>query len=240
MEGIDETLLEKLAVSILDEYKDGEFAFNDELKKQTKSHYNAKRMCMDALRDLFSTSATRSVKYMKTLVALINDYHPEVARDWKRKYHQSVRTVSQLQDKVKLLSEGQNDGLCGTCHYRVKDEIERRVSEYICEKEDVLSLTEKISSLKSRCRILTEKLEEADVYRRNISANYHCVANDEWYEMIEKNANAVLNKSSPKDDGYKKKYKKAKKELIKVQAELLLLKGDQTSDSDSESGSGSD
>tara|TARA_R100000935_G_scaffold58565_1_gene96266 strand:- start:2 stop:721 length:720 start_codon:yes stop_codon:yes gene_type:complete len=238
MDIIDETLLEKLAVSILDEYKDGEYAFNDELKKQSKSHYNAKKSCMNSLSELFTQTTHRpSVKYIKTLTGLINDYHPEVARDWKRKYHQSTRTMRQLQDKVKLLSDGQNSSMCGTCHYQVKAEIDKRVSEYVCDKEDVLSLTEKISSLKSRCRFITEKLEKMESYRKNISENYHAIPNDEWYEMVDNNAKASINKSSPKDDGYKKKYKKAKKELIKVQAELILLKGEQTSDSDSESGS---
>tara|TARA_R100000935_G_scaffold26672_1_gene46655 strand:+ start:13259 stop:13993 length:735 start_codon:yes stop_codon:yes gene_type:complete len=244
MENIDDKLLNSLAVKILDDYKDGEFAYNDDETKQSQGHYNAKRACMKNIKEIFAN--TKNTKFVETLLKVMLISSDEPFRELKRKYHDVIKEKHNLEKKVLLLERGQDGSKCGLCYYNVRDAIKAGIDTHITESEDVMRLTEKVNSLRSRLRIITEKHDVKEKKLKDIADNHHTIPNSEYYDLVNELATF---KSSPapkgepkckKDYEYKSKYKKMKKKLAKVEAELLLLRAQQTSDSDSGSDSGSD
>lgn len=238
MEKIDDKLLNSLAVKILDDYKDGEFAYNDDETKQSQGHYNAKRACMKSIKDIFAN--TKNTKFVDSLLKVILISSDEPIRELKRKYHDVIKEKQNLEKKVVLLERGQDGSKCGLCYYNVRDAIKAGIDKHITESEDVMRLTEKVNSLRSRLRIMTEKYDVASKRLKDISDNHHTIPNSEYYDLVNQLANKNISNEPKKDDGYKSKYKKMKKKLAKVEAENVLLRAQQTSDSDSGSDSESD
>tara|TARA_R100000935_G_scaffold48855_1_gene73625 strand:+ start:338 stop:1066 length:729 start_codon:yes stop_codon:yes gene_type:complete len=242
---MNEAQINDLSVTILEYYKDGEYAFNPDIPKQVKSHYNAKRACASVMEELFNNTSGTAVKYISVLCEMYKDMRPEEVKNWRDKYYDEKKKNQKNTDKLKLVEEGQDKSMCGICHYQVKEMVQKAKDEYVCENEDALLLTEKITRIKSRLRHSTDENHRLQTQLDDIRNNYAVCDKELWNEYLETKASDELSeKSSPKkgdnNSVLKKKYKKLKKRLFKAEAEIARLKSGLSEDSDSDSESESE
>ncbi len=227
--------LNNLVMTCLDYYKDGMYARDPDSSSQNRAHYNAKASCEKALKNLFTSPEHKlETKYISPLVSAFQEFAPHKVRELKHKNALLLKENYELKEKNKLLLNGHDRGHCGTCYYRVREAIDKGINQYVCEKEDVIALQRKLDTQRLKNKNYEESIMKLNNYQKNISDNYQLVPKDEWYEMIDKKAQSHLDSKNKKDtkssNNYEKKYKKLKKENLKLRCKIMALE---------ESGSGS-
>lgn len=225
--------LNSLSICILDHYKDGESAFNENIEKQSANHYNNKRYVKEALIDFFINKPKKHKinKYIDSLICVFKELDQEEMTKVREKNNELIIRNKFLEKQNVLIKEGQTDNLCGSCYLNIfeykKNFKQEFVSNYICEKEDVNRLNEKIKYLDEENRSLAHRNLTQSERLNNYSENYKQVPKDEYYNLINSKSQDLLDNSSNKC----KKCKKYKKEIKKLKKKI---ESSSSSESDSD------
>ena len=149
MEILDETTLNNLSNELLKNYKDGIYAFDEQAKSQSKSHYNHKSRLKKYLSESFQlTSQIPSGKgYLQCFIDTIKDYDPENNESIKEVNRQYKKRIKHLEGKLKLKEEGQDSSMCGLCYYKMRDAQKAFEEKYAIEN-NLVSFQDEIKSLR--------------------------------------------------------------------------------------------
>tara|TARA_R100000655_G_scaffold74300_1_gene112751 strand:- start:228 stop:956 length:729 start_codon:yes stop_codon:yes gene_type:complete len=208
----DEELTD-LSLQILNHYKDGKYAFDDEVSAQSQSHHNHKRYCKDALKEFLNKDDKVPIrKYIVPLTDYLKETNSLKVQHLKLMNRQLQRKV----DDYILKDVGQNKSHCGVCHYVIKDAVEKQVNQYKEENSDNAK-DKTIDHLRRRIKTAEQKCNEYDEYKRNMRYTTN-VPTDEYNKMVLKISTL---EAEIKDNKGSNDVKKLKKQ-IKKQAKIIL------------------
>lgn len=131
---------ERIANHFLEFYKDGKYAYEEGLKRQSQTYYNRKSEIMKSLDRWCKTD-----DIVKWIIPIL-DYNLEtdqesLEREWT-KNHQMAIKVEDLENKYHRMEIH--------LEQEAKKLADKRMEEWISEKEDVATLHEEIEELKHR------------------------------------------------------------------------------------------
>ena len=205
--------LNEFSLQILNHYKDGKYAFDDEVAAQTQGHHNHKRYCKNALKEFLNKDDKVPVR--KYIVPL-TDYLKET-NTLNVKHLRSVnRQLKKRVDEYNVREFGQKEHHCGVCHYIMKDSIQAGIDKYKEENSDNAK-DKTINHLRMRIKNAEKKCIEYDEYKRNMRCTTN-VPTDEYNKMILKISTLEAEIKNNKGNNDVKKLKKQ----IKKQAKIIL------------------
>ena len=205
--------LTDLSLQILNHYKDGKYAFDDEVAAQTQGHHNHKRYCKDALKEFLNKDD--KVPIRKYIVPL-TDYLKETNNLKVKQLKTLNRQLKKRVDEYNVREFGQKEHHCGVCHYIMKDSIQAGIDKYKEENSDNAK-DKTIDHLRRRIKTAEQKCNEYDEYKRNMRYTTN-VPTDEYNKMILKISTLEAEIKNNKGSNDVKKLKKQ----IKKQAKIIL------------------
>lgn len=213
---------ERIANQLLEFYKDGKYAFDEDKKRQSQSHYNKKS---EIMKNVDKWCKTHDIA--KWIIPML-DYNLEtdyemLEKEWEKNHRLAIK-IEDLEIKMR--------GYEINSEQIAKKRAQEMMDEWVSEKEDVAKLHEEVEELKNR---------KTEMYRRHMRAMNNAtqqeerlrnaVANMEQQlrdkqvddieaELAEKEAQPSLRKTNKKLENQNTKLEKDVLKLQKAKMEL--------------------
>ena len=205
--------LNEFSLQILNHYKDGKYAFDDEVAAQTQGHHNHKRYCKDALKEFLNKDDKVPIR---NYIFHLTDYLKETNRLNVKHLRSVNRQLKKRVDEYNVREFGQKEHHCGVCHYIMKDSIQAGIDKYKEENSDNAK-DKTIDHLRRRIKNAEQKCNEYDEHKRAMRYTTN-VPTDEYNKMILKISTLEAEIKNNKGSNDVKKLKKQ----IKKQAKIIL------------------
>ena len=131
---------ERIAKQLLEFYKDGKYAYDEDAKRQTQTHYNKKSDIIKCIEKW-----TRDENISRWIIPII-DYNLEtdyesLEKEWDKNHRLAIK-FEDLENKYHNLEH--------FMERNAKEKAKEMMNEWVSEKEDVAKLHEEIEELKNR------------------------------------------------------------------------------------------
>jgi len=219
---------EELTIQILNFYKDGKYAKDENVKSQTNSHRQEKKRLNDALRIFFQSDPEKKDPFKRYLPTLKNMMYESLESVQDKRHRELLdlrKENNELKEKQKLMIEGQDNSKCGLCFYKTKEFCDDFKNNYVIQNEDVISFQAKNKSLLQKNQSLKDALNNRDTILNELQ---------EENLTLQRDLQELQNKLDDRGQPESKKIKKLKKEIKKLKI-LLIQNKDESSSSDEES-----
>ena len=230
---LNDTATNSLILLVLDHYKHGQYAFNEDLKSQSSQHSNNKRYVKEYWLDFLKVMGDH--KFMKYFSALLTGFK-ELDPDSLNKLRDKNNDLMISNKKLRRNMEGQTTHTCGSCHSIIKEMVEKKyktyIDTYVCHNEDINQLKERVDYLNKENVSLFNKMTMANQRLNDIHTNNKVVPNDTYEELIGNSNKYVMESKAKKSKKPKRSKKQIKRDKLKKQMKALES-SDESDSSDS-------
>jgi chromosome segregation ATPase len=206
---------EQIAKQILEFYKDGKYAYDDDVKKQSQTHYNKKS---EIMKDIDSWTKIASV--VKWIIPLVDfnlecDYEA-LEKEWDKQHLMAIK-VENLENKYHLMEQ----------HLEAEGRkiAQKMMDEWVSENEEVALLHEQLQEKDNRWKEQNKRHNRDTQYnQRKIDQLEQCIERmkDQVRETQTTRIEAEL-KESEQQPTLKKQNKKLEDNISKYEKENIKL-----------------
>lgn len=217
---LTESQLNSLALHILEYYKDGIYAYDED--NPSRKHRDQKYECKKTLVQFFNTDKSPMTKYITSLLSVIKSNCEE--EKYRLENRQLLKIIKEKENKIDLLSGKKKLPPCGNCYMELKKEKELCHDLYYDTiKEDFIDEITALKHQVERCKKVIKRHESDEI-------NYRSIIEERDQTIRQKNMEiAELNLNPPSRS--KKKLSKKEKQMKKLQEQLKKLQEESDTDS---------
>ncbi len=211
---LKEEEIKQLSFKFLQSFEEGNYAYDEELSKQTQKHYYKLKTTKQFFNDLIKCPELKHYsKEINHLLSMIQttDYVRE-----KQLINQNKvlkKQLANLQDKI----EGHTSYTCPLCSCNIKETAKQLNQEYIEKnnleryKAQIERLSENLSKYNMSCRRLEHKIKDKDDHISELRIKINDLKTENIHTELASNKKKKKKTSSKKD----------KKKLLKLLAQQL-------------------
>ena len=173
--------LESIALFVLDYYKDGKYALDEDTKKQTQDHRTQKCMVIKAFKQYHQNGDPKKIfKYMDCLMYALLECSPQKINKAKGETWKYKKEIDKLKLKMEEIKVGKIGTQCGSCNTNIKETakqmalqeiknqgtnpeiLKQREQQYSILHRKHLELSRNINQLQHENNELNEKVKSQD------------------------------------------------------------------------------
>jgi len=223
---LNEDEIKQLSFKFLQGFEEGNYAYDDEVSKQTQKHYYRMKTTKQFFNDLIQCSELKHYsKEIQHLLIMIqkNDYIKE------KQLQSQIRVLKKQIDILNEKCKGHTRFTCPQCNSNIKDMAKKWNDEYIQKnnlqiyRDQIERQSDVINNYNVSCRRLEKKLHNKDILIQELNE----IITD--FKTAHIHDELIANK--------KKKKKKKKTSLSNKQIMKMIIKAQNASSSEEESSS---
>lgn len=174
--------LESLALFVLDHYKEGRYAFDEETKKQSQDHRTHKCMVIKTFKQYQQNNDPKKIfKYMDCLMYALLECNPQKICKLKADIWKLKKELDKSKVKMEEIKMGKIGTQCGSCNTNIKETaklmmleefknqginpeiLKQRENEYATLYQQHLQINRKYDEAINSIHVLDEKVKVKDI-----------------------------------------------------------------------------
>ena len=206
---------ERIANQLLEFYKDGKYAFDEEKKRQSQTHYNKKSEIMRSI-DKWCKTEDIAKWIIPILDYNLETSYEELEKEWDKNHRLAIK-VEDWENKYHYMEQH--------LEQEAKRMMKEKMDVWVSEKEDVAKLHEELEEMKNRkSEMLRRHTRSMNLQAQENQRLLNCVQKmeDELREKRTEDAEKML---SDKEEmpSLKKSVKRLENQNTKLEKETLKL-----------------